>query len=241
MATNSLSHRRVNDRRLYILAAIIVPIIVLIGFARTYYLKGFFATPPIPSLLVHLHGLVMTAWVLLFVTQVSLVASRRTKLHQKLGIAGGFLAGAVFVVGILTGIYSAARGASPGVDALQFLIIPIGDMIAFGVLVGLALYYRRKLDIHKRLMLLAALNVITPAIARIPLSVIQTNGPLAFFGLTDVIIIVAVIIDTVKHRRLHPVFLWGSIALIVWQPLRLIFSGTYAWLRIAETLVALVK
>ena len=241
MSTNSLSHRRVNDRRLYFIAAIIVPIIVLIGFARTYYLKAIFATPPIPSLLVHLHGLVMTAWVLLFATQVSLIASRRTKLHRQLGIAGGFLAGAVFVVGILTGIYSAARGASPGPDALQFLIIPIGDMIAFGVLVGLALYYRRKLDVHKRLMLLAALNVMTPAIARIPLGFIQSNGPLAFFGLTDVFIIVAVIIDTVKNRRLHPVFLWGSIALIIWQPLRLIFSGTHAWLRIAETLVALVK
>jgi hypothetical protein len=241
MATNSLSHRRVNDRRLYILAAIVIPIVILIGFARTYYLKGFFATPPIPNLLVHVHGVVMTAWVLLFITQVSLVATKRTKVHQQLGIAGAFLAAVVFVVGIITGIDAAARGASPGPPALQFLIIPIGDMIAFGVLVGLALYYRRKLDVHKRLMLLAALNIMTPAIARIPLNFIQTNGPLAFFGLTDLCIIAVVVADTIKHRRLHPVFLWGTIALIVWQPLRLIFAGTSAWMRIAESLVALVK
>jgi len=241
MATNSLSHRRVNDRRLYVLAAIIIPIIVLIGFARTYYLRGFFVAPPIPGLLVHLHGLVMTAWVLLFVAQVSLVASRRIKTHQQLGIVGGFLAAAVFVVGILTGIYSAARGASNGPPPLQFMIIPIGDMIAFGVLISLALYHRRKLDVHKRLMLLAALNIMTPAIARIPLNFIQSNGPLAFFGLTDLFIIAAVAVDTIKHRRLHPAFLWGTIALILWQPMRLIFSGTNAWLHIAEALVALVK
>jgi hypothetical protein len=181
----------------------------------------------------------MTTWVLLFVAQVSLVATRRTKIHQQLGIAGGFLAATVFVVGLLTGIFAAARDGRP--PALQFLIIPIGDMIAFGVLIALALYYRRQLDVHKRLMLLAAINIITPAIARVPLNFIQTYGPLAFFGLTDLLIIAAVTIDTVKHRKLHPVFLWGSIALIVWQPLRLIFSGTNAWLRIAETLVALVK
>jgi hypothetical protein len=90
-------------------------------------------------------------------------------------------------------------------------------------------------------MLLAALNIMTPAIARIPLDFIQTYGPLAFFGLTDLFILGAVAIDTIKHRRLHPVFLWGTTALILSQPLRLIFSGTNAWLRIAETLVVLVK
>jgi len=43
MAATPIINRRINDRRLYILAAILIPIIVLIGFARTYYLKGFFA------------------------------------------------------------------------------------------------------------------------------------------------------------------------------------------------------
>ncbi|HEX7720969.1 MAG TPA: hypothetical protein VF397_02350, partial [Pyrinomonadaceae bacterium] len=50
------------DRRLYIWFAALMPLIVLAGFARTYYLKGFFGTPSLPGLLVHLHGLVMTTW-----------------------------------------------------------------------------------------------------------------------------------------------------------------------------------
>src|SRR5881397_812536 len=156
MAASQTVSRRINDRRLYIWAAILTPIIVLIGFARTYYLKGFFNTPAIPSRLVHLHGLVMTSWVVLFITQVALVETRRTKTHQRLGIAGTVLAALVFVVGLFTGIYAAARGASPGPPALQFLIIPIGDILVFGILVGAALYFRRRLDVHKRLMLLAA-------------------------------------------------------------------------------------
>lgn len=89
MATQS-APRRIDDRKLYIAVAILTPIVVLLGFSRTYYLKGMFGTPALPSLLVHFHGIIMTSWVLLFVAQVSLVAARRTKTHQRLGVAGAF-------------------------------------------------------------------------------------------------------------------------------------------------------
>jgi len=241
MAATPRMPGRVNDRRLYILAAIVTPLIVLAGFARTYYLKPFFNTPDLPSRIVHLHGIVMTAWVLLFITQVSLVAARRTRVHQRLGIAGGVLAALVVIVGVLTALFAAARDHTPGPPALAFLVVPLGDMLVFSVLVGLALYFRRKLQVHKRLMLLAAINLLTPAIARIPLSFIVNGGPLAFFGLTDLVLLAFVAYDTVKHRRLHPVFLWGSIFIIAMQPLRLLLAGTSVWMNFAATLVALVK
>lgn len=241
MAATPRMPGRVNDRRLYILAAILTPLIVLAGFARTYYLKPLFSTPDLPNRIVHLHGIIMTSWVILFVAQVSLVATRRTRVHQRLGILGGVLAALVVIVGILTALYAAARGATPGPPALSFLIIPFGDMVIFATLIGLALYYRRKLDIHKRLMLLAAINLLTPAIARIPLSFITNGGPFAFFGLTDLIVIACVALDTTKHRRLHPAFLWGSIFLILMQPLRLLLAGTSAWLTFAAALVRLVS
>ena len=153
----------VKDRRLYIWFAVFMPIIVLAGFARSYYLKGFFGFPALPSLLVHLHGIVMTPWVVLFVTQVSLVATGRTRTHQRLGVLGAVLAPLVIVVGVLTAISGAARGATPGPPALQFLVVPLVDMLVFAILVGTALYLRRRrLDIHKRLMLLAAVNFLPP-------------------------------------------------------------------------------
>ena len=241
MAATPRLPARVNDRRLYIFAAILTPLIVLAGFARTYYLKPFFHTPDLPGRIVQLHGIVMTSWVVLFVVQISLVATRRTKIHQRLGILGGVLAALIVVVGILTALYAAARGASPGPPALAFLIIPIGDMLIFSVLIGLALYFRRKLHVHKRLMLLAAINLLTPAIARIPLGFIINGGPLAFFGLTDLFLLVAVGFDTIKHRRLHPAFLWGSLFIIAMQPLRLLLAGTATWMNFAAALVSLVK
>src|SRR5215510_12854038 len=241
MAATPRMPGRVNDRRLYILAAIVTPLIVLAGFARTYYLKPFFHTPDLPGRIVHLHGIVMTTWVLLFITQVSLVATRRTRVHQRLGIAGGVLAALVVIVGVLTALFAAARGHSPGPPALAFLVVPLGDMLVFSVLIGLALYFRRKLQVHKRLMLLAAINLLTPAIARIPFDFIVNGGPLVFFGLTDLCLLACVAFDTIKHRRLHPVFLWGSIFIIAMQPLRLLLAGTGVWMSFAAALVSLVN
>lgn len=239
MATNI--HSTLRDRRLYLWAAILIPLIVVAGFARTYYLKGLFGAPALPGLLVHLHGLVMTAWVLLFITQVWLVAARRTRMHQRLGVWGAILAALIFVVGIATGIAAAARGSSPGPPPLQFLVIPLGDMLVFAVLVGLALHYRRRLETHKRLMLLAAVNLLAPAIARIPLHFIEVGGALAFFGLTDLCLLACVAFDTIRHKRLHPVFLWGTLFIIVMQPLRIMLAGTQLWLSFATWLVSFAR
>jgi len=242
MAMNPSIQTTDKDRRLYIWFVVFIPLIVLAGFARSYYLKGFFGTPALPSLLVQLHGLVMTSWVVLFVTQVSLVATGRTRIHQRLGVFGAILAALIVIVGVLTAIAGAARGATPGPPALQFLVVPLVDMLVFATLVGTALYLRRRrLDIHKRLMLLAAVNLLTPAIARIPLHFIETGGALAFFGLTDVCLLACVAFDTVKNRRLHPVFLWGTLLIIASQPLRLMLAGTDVWMRFATTLVGLVR
>ena len=241
MATTPNFNRRISDRPLYLLAAVVIPLIVLAGFARTYYLKGFFATPALPSLIVHIHGVVMTAWVALFIVQVTLVAKRRTKIHQRLGVLGGVLAALVVIVGVLTALYAAARGATPGPPALSFLIVPLGDMLIFSILIGAALYFRKRLDIHKRLMLLAAINLTTPAIARIPLNFITNGGPLAFFGLTDLCLIGFVAFDTIRHRRLHPALLWGSLLIIVLQPVRILLAGTDAWISFAAALVRLVQ
>jgi hypothetical protein len=242
MAMNATIQTTGKDRRLYIWAAALIPVVVLIGFARTYYLKGFFGNPPLPSLLVQLHGLVMTSWVVLFVTQVSLVATGRTRTHQRLGVFGAILAAVIVIVGVLTGIAGAARGASPGPPPFQFLVIPLGDMLVFAILVGTALYFRRgRLDVHKRLMLLAAVNLLAPAIARIPLHFIETGGALAFFGLTDLCLLACVAFDTIRNRRLHPAFLWGTLFVVAFQPLRLMLAGTDVWLRFAAMLVGLVK
>ena len=76
------------DRYLYSTLAGILGLLIFAGFARSYYLKFLFATPPLPSLVVHAHGVVMTAWAVLFSVQVGLVSTRRVRVHQRLGYLG---------------------------------------------------------------------------------------------------------------------------------------------------------
>ena len=236
MSTEAAPKRRVVERRFYVAAAIGAILVVFAGFARTYYLKGVFGTPAIPEL-VHVHGIVMTSWFLLFLVQVGLVATRRTNIHRKVGVGGTVLAALMVTVSVATAISAARRGVSPGPPPLVFLVIPLGDLLVFSILVAAGISLRKKLATHKRLMLMSSMGILTPAIARIPLEFIATGGPLVFFGLTDLVILAVVAIDTVRNRRLHPAFAWGALLVIASQPLRLLLGGTDVWMRFATWLV----
>src|SRR6266498_3239327 len=185
IALNESLARRHFDRRLFMAAAIAFPLIVLAGFGRTYYFKGFFDVPPLASALVHLHGVLMTTWVALFVTQVWFISSRRVRVHQRLGYGAIGLAVLIIAVGFVTAIRAAKFGAAstpPGVSPVAFLIVPLFDLVMFTILFGGAIYYRKKPAQHKALMLLTAVNFVPPAIARIPIAALQGAGPLWFFG-----------------------------------------------------------
>lgn len=236
MSTETASQRRVIERRFYVGAAIGAILIVFAGFARTYYLKGVFGAPPILEL-VHVHGIVMTSWFLLFLVQVGLVATRHTNIHRKVGVGGTVLAALMVIIGVATAISAARRGVTPGPPPLVFLVIPLGDLFVFSILVAAGISLRKKLATHKRLMLTASMGILTPAIARIPLEFIATGGPLVFFGLTDLVILAVIAVDTVRNRRLHPAFAWGALLVIASQPLRLMLAGTDVWMRFATWLV----
>jgi uncharacterized membrane protein YozB (DUF420 family) len=238
VSVDTTTHRSGFDRRFSTWVAITTALIVFIGFARTYYLKGIFGTPALSSGLVHLHGIVMTLWFALFVAQVRLIAAHRTDLHRRVGVVGAVLALLVLVVGITTAIVAAKHGVTPGPPPLVFLSIPLGDMLVFAVLVGLGLLFRRRRDIHRRLMLLASVGILAAAIARIPIEFIATGGPLVFFGLTDLCVLICVVFDTVKNRRLHPAFGWGTLFIVASQPLRLMLTDTAVWMQFATWLTA---
>ena len=223
------------DRLFFSGMAVAVALVVFAGFAPTYYLKGAFGGPQLPPLL-HVHGLIFTSWVVLFIVQTRLIASRRTPLHRRLGVVGGLTAVAMLVVGTLAAIAAARRGFTPpgGPPPLTFLIIPLGDLVVFSGLVGTALYLRQRSQTHKRLMLLATIALLTPAIARLP--GIAAAGPPAFWGLTDLFIVACFVYDRVTSGRIHPAFKWGGLFVLAMQPLRLIVGGTGPWLAFAQWL-----
>jgi hypothetical protein len=227
---------RGKDRRFYTVMAVAIALTVFAGFAPTFYLRGFFEQKKELTSLVILHGILFTSWIALFVTQVRLVAAKRTDIHRKLGVVGGFLAAAMPVVGFLAAIASAKRGFTPpnGPPPLVFMAIPLTDMIVFPTLVGLALYFRRRTDIHRRLMLLGTLAILTPAIARI--AIVRPYGIPAFLGITDLFIVGAIAYDRIRNGRFHPAFVWGGLFVIASQPARILFARTATWHAIATWL-----
>jgi hypothetical protein len=231
---------RAREKRFYLIAAILFPVIVLIGFGRTYYLKAFTSAPPLASYLVEIHGAIMTAWVLLFIAQVYLIRSKNIKVHQKLGFAGVGLGVLILVAGFFTAIAAAKNGAvsTPvNVDRMSFLAVPMFDLLMFAILFGAAIYYRKRAANHKRLMLLTAINFLPPAIARFPIPGLLDLGPPVFFGVPTLIMIFAVIYDRVQNGKFNKVFVYGSLLLFISYPLRLALSGTDAWQAFAHWVI----
>lgn len=240
---NDTLDRQRFDRRLFLAAAIAFPLIVLAGFGRTYYVKGLFDAAPLPSMLVHVHGVLMTAWVALFGTQVWFISSRQVRLHQRLGYAGVGLAAIIIAVGFVTALRAAKYGAAstpPGIPPLAFLIVPVFDLLMFALLFGGAVYYRRRPAAHKRLMLLTAVNFVPPALARIPIPSLLALGPVWFFGVPTALAALCLVLDARRHAHVNRVFLVGTIVLIGSYAARLMLMGTGAWMDIARWLTRFV-
>ena len=162
----AIAASRTRDHRFFTAMAVAAALTVFVGFAPTYYLRGMSAARPLSGL-VHLHGMLSTTWMLLFLVQTGLVSARRTDIHRRLGVAGGLLAVLLLVVGYMTAVEAARHGVAPpgGPPPLAFLAVPLGTIAVFAILVGAALYSRTRPETHKRLMLLATIALLTPALA----------------------------------------------------------------------------
>ena len=227
------SRRPSRPDRFFAAMSVIAALTVFAGFSRTYFLKGFFGTKPL-TLFFHLHGAVFSAWIVLFVVQSALVKAGRTDIHRRLGVAGALLVPVMVVIGVMAAIDSARRGFTPpnGPPPLVFFVIPMVDLLVFATLAGTGIALRRRSADHRRLMLLATISILTPAIARLP--GVAAAGPPAFLGLTDLFIVVCMVYDKAVHGRVHRAFLWGGLFIILSQPLRFLLAQTALWLTFAR-------
>ncbi|HEY7612897.1 MAG TPA: hypothetical protein VH764_07875 [Gemmatimonadales bacterium] len=220
-------------RRFYVGIALAIVITVFAGFAPTYYLRAYYQSTPLGGLR-HLHGVVFTAWVLLFLVQSTLISARRVALHRRLGVGGAVLAALVVAVGTTTAIVQASEGRSPlGVPPLSFLAVPLFDMVVFAGLVATGIWHRRRADTHKRLLTLATISLLAAPIARLPFGAAMVGLP-GVFALADLFIVTCIVYDLATLRRVHPATLWGGLAIVISQPLRLAISGTAVWLGFAR-------
>jgi hypothetical protein len=222
------------ERLFYTGMAIAFALVVLVGFARTYYLRPQFIAEGLP-LYLHVHGAVFTGWIALLMAQTALVAARRTPLHRVAGWAGAGLAALVVIVGITTAILSGRHNidAGFGEDARAFMTTPFFSMAVFLGLVAGAIVYRARPQTHKRLMLLATINLLDAPIARWPGATAETP----VYVLVDLFIVAGILYDLVTRRRVDPAYVWGGAVVVAGQLLRDVVGQTAAWHAFARAII----
>ena len=227
--------------RFFVAMAVLLPVIVFVGFAPTFYLKSFFDTPELPWVL-HVHAAVLTTWYALFLAQTLLIATHRTATHQRLGVFTGVTAVLVILMTLAIILGANASTEARGITRtppIEFIVLgDLSVLAAFSILVPVGISCRHRPALHKRAMLLASIALVVPALARLArFPVFAEAGPAlvpaALFSLLSAIWVH----DWFADRRVHATTAWGS-ALIL---LGLLASGGLATTEAGKAFVAAIS
>ena len=214
-------------RPVYIALSALMSLIAVVGFWPTYYgpLVGLtLAQPP----LIHVHAIVFTGWLALFCVQAVFAANRRLQWHLRLGRLGIGYGVLLVVVGLTTGILRSAALPRGG-QAEGLLYVAFLDMLVFASFFGAAIRFRRRPDVHKKLMTVAATTLLVAAVGRMSFLPAPPVGLAAMFLVWSSPVLLAVVYDWRHDQGVHPVYIAGLVAFAirVWtEPLAL--TSTWA-------------
>ena len=236
---SSSPRRKLRADDLYFGAMMLVIVVtVFLGFARTYYLAPIYHTH-VRNLLIAVHGAAFSAWIVLLVVQTTLVARRNIALHRRLGIFGAVLAVAMVGLGVAAATDSLALGFTPPgfrLGPVVFYSIPIFGMARFAVLIFFAIWLRSNGPAHKRLVLLATLAVVSPAIDRwlAFMRVQHTTIHLpATYVVVNLLVLSLVVFDLSTIRRIHRATLLGLLFIFVTGALTVPVARSAGWHKFA--------
>lgn len=216
--------------RFFAMIALALAIFTVVGFSRTYYFRFLTELPPLTAL-VHLHGAVFTAWLLVFVAQTRLVAAQRVDLHMKLGIAALAIAVLVIVVGFITMAVKAnePRIHPSGLTPPQFTVVGATSLGMFATFVALGIAFRRRAAVHKRFMVLAMIAVLTPPSSRVLTMLGLREYWVYLVPVVPVLFIAWCAIHDWRHLgRVHRVYAFGGLVIVALWPFRLMV-GRSEW------------
>lgn len=193
---------------------------------------------PSLTLRLHLHGFVLTLWLVLFVVQASLVAAGQRSLHKSLGIAGVVLAALVVATSCAAAIEAARLvGDRGGITAADRLYSSALVVSTFALFVSMGTALRKRPEIHKRLMLLATIAVIGPGVTR-AVALLAGHGIRdSHVGVMCALLLLALLYDWRTSGRPHWILVSGGLLLIASQVTRRIVGGSETWASIGNWLI----
>jgi len=207
-----------NDRIFFVGMAVTIAAIAIVAF--TFSLLKTNLASQLSSTWVKFHVVTFSSWILLFFAQTVLVASRRTDLHRRLGVAGAILAATMTIVTIEISFEAVRQGRAvltmPPLQAFVFYTVPHVDMFLFTGFVIAALLFRHKPEIHKRLMLLTTIALLDAVADRLP--VLWRFGRMTHFLVQDVLVLAGIIYDLKSRGRVNPAYIWGGLLILICPP-----------------------
>ena len=221
------------DKYFYFFMSLLIAVTVVFGFSRTVDQNLIHATPVRPWIL-YLHAGVFFGWVVFFVLQSSLVRVKKVAWHRMMGWFGVALGVVIPLLGVSTSIAMGRFNfhVLHRPEAPAFLLIPLFDMVCFTTTFALAVYWRKKPEFHRRLMLVASCALTAAAFGRVlPLQV--------FYLGVDFMIALGVVRDLIVNRNVHTVYRYALPLFFVGQCLVIYIFSTNAgfWLKIANGLL----
>jgi hypothetical protein len=240
---------RADSRKFYVWMAGGFLLVAFGGFVPTYWAKvaaGTFRGEPI----IHIHGALLFTWTCFYFVQTLLVAKGRTLDHRAWGLAGISLFTAMMCSILVGQEVVLARNQALGFSdaALRFSAVTLTAWPLMAVFFILAIVKTAEPESHKRLMTLLMIGIMTPAIARVFLTLFAPAGaagpPPPFVAVppslvADLFLVVAIVRDWRMLGRPHPVYVYGGMVLVAQQLLTAPIAATAAWMDFAKAFVRL--
>ena len=212
-----------------------------VGFFTTYLRpvwRGEFHGPPLATV----HGAFVLGWLLLFAAQVWLVRAGNTRQHRALGWIGLAIVPGVVWTTIAMGVYAMKRDLAAGMGevAVSLLVGTVTSPLLFAAVFAGGIAYRRKSDVHKRLMLLATLTILWPAFLRFRHYFPAVPRPDVWFGfvLPQSMTVIAMLHDKATRGRVHPAYWTVGVFLIAEAAAEVVLFDTPGWRVVAHWLAA---
>ena len=230
-------------RFFFVIMACAMAVTVFAGFAPTFYLRGSFVQTRPMSVLLHVHGVVFSAWISLFLIQTLLIARGSRRLHQRLGWIGAGIAGAMIIL-VTAAVIEQLRRVNGFPPPPLALALSAFDIVVFAGLVGAALYCRKRSDWHKRFMLSATIILLGAPMFRFIIHFVGI-GDMAKVSIVSTLLVDAFFLpcfayDLLTRRRIHPAYLVALVLIVLDQVAQATVVTWPPWVNFANALQRLV-
>jgi hypothetical protein len=198
------------ERSFFAGMAVLLCVVVVIGFTPTYFGAGLLRAP-LPSPILHVHGAVFSLWMILFLVQSALISARRIAWHRSLGTIAFCLPPLMVILGLIAATDALHRGVSIGpLDPAVSSAIPLLGIVSFAIVIYAAWRTRRTPDAHKRLVLIATIGLTEAAFGRFPWDRIGLPPAAGAVTGLGILILLVIAYDLISLHRIHRATLWAA-------------------------------